>query len=78
MVSGTSGVVTEYQVPSSACACPDPRLWGKEHGLQRAYPVLCHMLDVAAVFGVLWDVLLSDTTRKRFAGQLESSPHERR
>ncbi|MEU0059145.1 CRISPR-associated endonuclease Cas3'' [Streptomyces sp. NPDC006334] len=62
--------MTKYQDDSRVCACPDPRLWGKEHGLDHAYPVMCHMLDVAAVFGVLWDVLLSDATRQRFAEQL--------
>ncbi|MYS42331.1 CRISPR-associated endonuclease Cas3'' [Streptomyces sp. SID5998] len=31
---------------------------------------MCHLLDVAAVFGVLWDVLLSAAARERFAEQL--------
>lgn len=62
--------MTAHQKISKVCACPDPRLWGKEHGLEHAYPVMCHMLDVAAVFGVLWDVLLSASARQRFAEQL--------
>jgi CRISPR-associated endonuclease/helicase Cas3 len=36
----------------------DCRLWGKEKGLPRPYPVVCHMMDAAAVFSVLWDDLL--------------------
>ncbi|MFF7117024.1 CRISPR-associated endonuclease Cas3'' [Streptomyces albogriseolus] len=59
-----------HQKLPAPCACPDPRLWGKQHGLERAYPVMCHLLDVAAVFGVLWDVLLSAAARERFAEQL--------
>lgn len=62
--------MTKHQEASRVCACPDPRLWGKEHGLEHAYPVMCHLLDVAAVFGVLWDVLLSARARERFAEQL--------
>ncbi|MGW4102034.1 CRISPR-associated endonuclease Cas3'' [Streptomyces sp. NPDC004976] len=62
--------MTKQQEIATPCACPDPRLWGKEHGLERAYPVMCHLLDVAAVFGVLWDVLLSAAARERFAEQL--------
>ncbi|MFF8367068.1 CRISPR-associated endonuclease Cas3'' [Rhodococcus erythropolis] len=52
------------------CSCPDPRLWGKEQGLDHPYPVMCHLLDVAAVFEVLWERLLDDRSRGRFAGQL--------
>ncbi|MFG3370562.1 CRISPR-associated endonuclease Cas3'' [Streptomyces sp. NPDC048156] len=48
----------------------DTRLWGKDHGLPRSYPVICHLLDTAAVFGVLWDVLLSDRVRERIAQSL--------
>ncbi|MCN9242709.1 CRISPR-associated endonuclease Cas3'' [Streptomyces sp. RY43-2] len=62
--------MTEPQGALPACACPDPRLWGKEHGLSRAYPVMCHLLDVAAVFAVLWDELLDERARGRFAQQL--------
>ncbi|MFE9617822.1 CRISPR-associated endonuclease Cas3'' [Streptomyces sp. NPDC006384] len=62
--------MTNQQGIAVPCACPDPRLWGKERGLERAYPVMCHLLDVAAVFGVLWDVLLSAAARERFAEQL--------
>lgn len=48
----------------------DSRLWGKEHGLPRPYPVVCHLLDAAAVFGALWDVLLSDQVREKIARSL--------
>ncbi len=54
----------------SVPACPDPRLWGKEHGLSQPYPVMCHLLDVAAAFTTLWDELLGERTRLRFAKQL--------
>lgn len=48
----------------------DIRFWGKEHGLPRPYPVICHLLDVAGVFGSLWDALLSDQVRERVAQAL--------
>ncbi|MGW0822476.1 CRISPR-associated endonuclease Cas3'' [Streptomyces sp. NPDC002845] len=48
----------------------DTRLWGKEHGLPRPYPVICHLLDTAGVFGALWDVLLSDQVRGNIARAL--------
>ncbi len=48
----------------------DARLWGKESGLPRSYPVICHLLDTAGVFGALWDVLLSDQVREKIARAL--------
>ncbi|WTL43773.1 CRISPR-associated helicase Cas3' [Streptomyces brevispora] len=45
-------------------------MWGKEHGLSRPYPVVCHLLDTAAVFGELWDVVLSARTREAVAKAL--------
>ncbi|MFD9904069.1 CRISPR-associated helicase Cas3' [Streptomyces sp. NPDC059063] len=42
-------------------------MWGKQRGLLRPYPVICHLLDTAAVFGVLWDGLLGDSVRERIA-----------
>lgn len=50
--------------------CPDSRLWGKERGLSRRYPVLCHLLDTAAVCQVLWDRLLGEGMRARIADAL--------
>ncbi|MFD8342320.1 CRISPR-associated endonuclease Cas3'' [[Kitasatospora] papulosa] len=38
----------------------DVRLWGKQSGLSRPYPVMCHLLDTGAVFQALWDFVLSD------------------
>ncbi|GAA3196802.1 MULTISPECIES: HD domain-containing protein [Streptomyces] len=49
----------------------DERLWGKELGLPGPYPVICHLLDVGAVFGVLWDVLLYPRLRERIANALD-------
>lgn len=48
----------------------DCRLWGKEKGLTRPYPVVCHLLDTAAVFQALWDELLGERMRARIAGAL--------
>ena len=36
----------------------DPRLWGKAGGLPRPYPVICHLLDTAAMAGALFDRVL--------------------
>ncbi|WP_031088816.1 CRISPR-associated helicase/endonuclease Cas3 [Streptomyces sp. NRRL WC-3549] len=59
--------------------CPlDARLWGKELGLARPYPVICHLLDTAAVFQQLWDVLLSDRTRLGIADALGLSAQDAR
>ncbi|MFJ9597971.1 CRISPR-associated endonuclease Cas3'' [Streptomyces virginiae] len=54
----------------SALPALDCCLWGKEQGLPRAYPVVCHLLDTAAVFGELWDGLLSESMRGRISGDL--------
>lgn len=48
----------------------DARLWGKNRGLTGPYPVVCHLLDTAAVAGALWDVTLTDEARDRVAGRL--------
>lgn len=56
----------------------DVRLWGKESGLSRPYPVMCHLLDTAAVFQELWDVVLGDETRTAMAGALGLSVGEAR
>ncbi|MGW1642925.1 CRISPR-associated endonuclease Cas3'' [Streptomyces lavendulae] len=50
--------------------CPDGRLWGKARGLSGEYPLLCHLLDTAAMCGVLWDGLLGEGTRARIGGAL--------
>ncbi|MFE7334758.1 CRISPR-associated helicase Cas3' [Streptomyces griseus] len=56
-------------VASGGCAL-DARLWGKECGLSRPYPVVCHLLDTSAVFQELWEVLLSHETKLTVAGVL--------
>ncbi|MFH9710128.1 CRISPR-associated helicase Cas3' [Streptomyces luteogriseus] len=48
----------------------DARLWGKERRLPLPYPVICHLLDTAALFGALWDALLGDQVRERIARAL--------
>ncbi|WNI18724.1 CRISPR-associated helicase Cas3' [Actinacidiphila sp. ITFR-21] len=48
----------------------DCRMWGKKKGLPRVYPVVCHMLDTAAVFLALWDGLVGEGTRERVGGAL--------
>ncbi|NKI41099.1 CRISPR-associated endonuclease Cas3'' [Streptomyces physcomitrii] len=68
--------MTDSQDAWQAVVLPDGRLWGKEHGLAGPYPVMCHLLDVAATFGVLWDELLEQRVRERFAGQLGLSESE--
>lgn len=45
----------------------DARLWGKEKGLSRPYPVVCHLLDTAVMAGALWDAVLSRAFRRRLA-----------
>ncbi|MFE7757885.1 CRISPR-associated helicase Cas3' [Streptomyces sp. NPDC057429] len=45
-------------------------MWGKESGLPRPYPVVCHLLDTGAVFQELWDVVLSDEAREAVSGAL--------
>lgn len=54
----------------SGCCVLDVRLWGKESGLSRPYPVVCHLLDTSAVFQELWDVVVSNETRLAVAGAL--------
>ncbi|MBU7598910.1 CRISPR-associated endonuclease Cas3'' [Streptomyces sp. P38-E01] len=62
--------MTEGERGSCSTAVPDGRFWGKEHGLTAPYALMCHLLDVAAVFGVLWDELLEPRVRARFGEQL--------
>ncbi|MEV5606420.1 CRISPR-associated endonuclease Cas3'' [Streptomyces sp. NPDC052299] len=56
----------------------DARMWGKEHGLTRPYPVICHLLDTGAVLRELWDVVLSQETREAVASALGLSLSEAR
>ncbi|MFD9592084.1 CRISPR-associated helicase Cas3' [Kitasatospora sp. NPDC059973] len=59
-------------------AVPDHRLWGKNAGLPADYPVVCHLLDTAAVAGALWDALLSERVRQRLAEAIGVSLGEAR
>lgn len=47
----------------------DGLVWGKQKGLPagRTYPAVLHMLDAAAVAGVLWDQLVTDRAARRLA-----------
>ncbi|WP_442809619.1 HD domain-containing protein [Streptomyces sp. NBC_01335] len=57
----------------------DVRLRGKEHGLPRPTPLMCHLDDTAAVFQELWDVVLGEGTNGAISAALGlSSPRERR
>lgn len=42
-------------------------MWGKSAGLPGPYPLICHLLDTAAVAGALWDAVLSERVRNRIA-----------
>ncbi|MGW1177412.1 CRISPR-associated helicase Cas3' [Kitasatospora sp. NPDC002543] len=57
---------------------PDTRLWGKREGLPGPYPVICHLLDTAAVAGALWDAVLGERMRVRIAGAVGASEGEAR
>ncbi|MCX4571935.1 CRISPR-associated endonuclease Cas3'' [Streptomyces sp. NBC_01571] len=48
----------------------DARVWGKERDLPSPYPLICHLLDVAAVFGELRDVLFHPRLREGVAAEL--------
>lgn len=56
----------------------DCRLWGKEKGLPRPYPVICHLMDTAAVFLVLWQTVLGERERGRLADALGLAQEEAR
>ncbi|MEU9094111.1 HD domain-containing protein [Streptomyces sp. NPDC087901] len=69
----------------------DSRLWGKAAGLGtgargagHTHPLICHLLDTAAVAEVVWDELLTAHQRSMVAaasfGSFETpcSPRERR
>ncbi|MFJ2806618.1 CRISPR-associated helicase Cas3' [Kitasatospora sp. NPDC087271] len=56
---------TAFGDPGSVA--PDSRMWGKSAGLPGPYPLICHLLDTAAVAGALWDAVLSERVRNRIA-----------
>ncbi|APU15572.1 CRISPR-associated helicase Cas3' [Actinoalloteichus fjordicus] len=45
-------------------------LWGKEHGLGTPYPLICHLLDTAAVARALWADMVAPGFREQIAGEL--------
>ncbi|MFE2490061.1 CRISPR-associated helicase Cas3' [Streptomyces mirabilis] len=53
-----------------AASAVDARLWGKARGLISSYPVICHLLDTAAVAGALWDMTLTEEARALTARRL--------
>ncbi|MFI1677577.1 CRISPR-associated helicase Cas3' [Streptomyces sp. NPDC020607] len=62
--------MTNHGEASSGCIPLDARFWGKGRELPHPYPVVCHLLDTAAAFGVLWDVLLGTEVRERVSEAL--------
>lgn len=62
--------MTNHGEVPCGCVPLDTRLWGKERELPHPYPVVCHLLDTAAVFGALWDVLLGAAARERVSEAL--------
>ncbi|MFI8169764.1 CRISPR-associated endonuclease Cas3'' [Streptomyces sp. NPDC085931] len=61
----------------------DPRLWGKAAGLgknargaHRTHPLICHLLDTAAVAEVVWDELLTSHQRSMVVGALQVPDEE--
>lgn len=63
----------------------DSRLWGKAAGLgmdargaQRTHPLICHLLDTAAVAEVVWDELLTVHQRNMVAEALQVSVEQAR
>jgi CRISPR-associated endonuclease/helicase Cas3 len=63
----------------------DSRLWGKAAGLgknargaHRTHPLICHLLDTAAVAEVVWDELLTSHQRSMVVGALQVPDEEAR
>lgn len=48
----------------------DLALWGKSRGLPTPYPLVCHLLDAAAMVEVLWDQYLTTGQRRAIADGL--------
>ncbi|WP_158578650.1 CRISPR-associated helicase Cas3' [Spongiactinospora rosea] len=51
----------------------DLDLWGKSKGLDRPYPVICHLLDAAAMAEALWESYLPPALRSFIANSLSVS-----
>ncbi|WP_165987948.1 CRISPR-associated helicase Cas3' [Streptomyces sp. YIM 98790] len=70
--------MTDAWLPRGLDKCIDVRLWGKESGLPRPYPVVCHLLDTAAVFLYLWDQVVGEEQRRHISSKLGMVPGEAR
>ncbi|MCE7081677.1 CRISPR-associated helicase Cas3' [Streptomyces sp. ST2-7A] len=68
--------MTDVWVPRGLDERIDARLWGKESGLPRPYPVVCHLLDTAAVFLCLWDRIVGEGQRQRISSMLGMTQDE--
>ncbi|MFG7940723.1 CRISPR-associated endonuclease Cas3'' [Streptomyces cacaoi] len=42
----------------------NPLIWGKTRGLGRPHPLICHLLDTAALAALVWDRLLCPAQRR--------------
>ncbi|MDN3355835.1 CRISPR-associated helicase Cas3' [Actinomadura sp. DC4] len=54
----------------------DLRIWGKEKGLPRPYPLAWHLADTAAVARLLWTQYLTVGARRTIAAALRTSVEE--
>nr|BAE95445.1 CRISPR-associated helicase [Streptomyces kanamyceticus] len=70
MATAIPCLMTNHGEATPGCVPLDARFWGKERELPHPYPVVCHLLDTAAVFGVLWDVLLGAEVHERVSEAL--------
>ncbi|MEV8453877.1 CRISPR-associated endonuclease Cas3'' [Streptomyces sp. NPDC052095] len=48
----------------------DARLRGKDRGLAKPYPVVCHLVDTGAYFAELWELAVGPSLRARVALEL--------
>lgn len=56
----------------------DVRVWGKERGLIKPYPLVGHLVDTGVVAGALWDGFLAESQQKAVAGELGVALEEAR
>lgn len=60
---------------ASVAGCIDRRIWGKSaDSLDRPYPLICHLIDTAAIAGALFDILVGVDRTEWFANQLKVDP----
>ncbi|MFD0635439.1 HD domain-containing protein [Catenulispora yoronensis] len=66
---------SERAVPADGpTGTPDVRLWGKHRELPGPYPVVCHLLDTAAMAGALFDEWFGAAAAGRLASSLGVEP----